>query len=79
MKSAYIWIVVFFRVVAVCLALFGIFSCISGLVLASLTGAGLSLPMILLRLLLVYLLSALVLWFLSRPIARLIVRDLDGP
>ncbi len=78
MKSAYIWIVVFFRVLAICVALFGIFSCFSSLVIASLAGAGLSLPMILLRLLVVYLLSALVLWFLSRPIARLIVRDFDG-
>ena len=77
MKPAYIWIVVFFRVVAVCLALFGFFSASSGLVLTSLAGSGLSLPMMFIRLLLVYLVWAVVLWFLSRPIARLILRDLD--
>ena len=77
MRSAYICIVIFFRVVAVCVALFGFFSTCSGLVLTSSAGSGLSLPMIFIRLLLVYLVSAVVLWFLSRPIARVIVRDLD--
>ena len=77
MRTAYIWIIVFFRVVAVCVALLGIFSAVSGLVLASSAPAGISLPMMIIRLLLVYLVCALVLWFLSRPIARLIVADLD--
>ncbi len=78
MKTAYIWIVVFFRVVAVCVALLGIFSAVSGLALASSAPAGLSLPTMLIRVLVVYLVCALVVWFLSRPIARLIVADLDG-
>ena len=78
MKSVYIWIVVFFRVIAVCFALFGFFSTVvSGVVLRSSAGSGLSLPMMFMRLLLVYLLSAVVLWFLSRPIAGVIIRDLD--
>ena len=77
MKPAYIWIVVFFRVLAVCVALFGFFSASSGLVLTSSAGSGLSLPMMFIRLLLVYLVWAVVLWFLSRPIARLILRGLD--
>ncbi len=77
MKSVYTWIVVFFRVVAVCVALFGLLSTTSGLVVASSAGGGLSLPMLLIRILLLYLASGLVIWVLSRPIARLIVRDLD--
>ena len=77
MKPAYIWIVVFFRVLAVCVALFGLFSVGSGLVLASSAGSGLTVPMMFIRLLLVYLAWAVVLWLLSRPIARLILRDLD--
>ena len=77
MKSPYIWIVVFFRVVAVCVALWGGLSTISGLVLMSSGGSGLSLPAMLLRVLVVQWVFALVLWFFSRPIARLIVGDLD--
>lgn len=77
MKIAYIWTVVFFRVIAVCLALFGFFNTSSTLVIASSAGAGLSLPLMILRLLVVYLLWAIILWLLSAPIAGLIVRDLE--
>ena len=81
MKSAFIWIVVCLRVVAVSVAAFGLFSTCSMLVLDSSRGSGLSVSMglvgLLMRLLLVYLLSAGVMWFASKPVARLILRDLD--
>ncbi len=77
MKSPYIWIAVFFRVVAVCVALFGCFSVSTSFVVASSAGSGLNLPLMLMRFLFLYLLCAVILWLISRPVARFIVRDLD--
>ncbi len=77
MKSSYVWIVVFFRSLAVCVALYGLFAVLSGMVLT--LNGGFSVMMMLLRLLLVYWLSAFVLWLLSRPVARLVLSNLsDG-
>ncbi len=77
MKTPFVWIVVFFRVVAVCVALYGLFTTFSVLVFASFSGGGMSVPMMFLRLLLVYFVAAIVLWVLSRPLAGVITGDLD--
>ena len=88
MKSIHNWIVVFFRVAALCVALYGLFSTIAtGLALLSFFPANLdgiathsdrppSLISLSVRMLLLYLASAATLWLVSRPAARLIVRDL---
>ncbi len=77
MKPSYVWIVVFFRSLAVCVALYGLFAVLSGMVLT--LNGGFSVMMMFVRLLVVYLLSASILWLLSRPVARLVLRNLsDG-
>lgn len=78
MKSAHICIVVFFRLIAVCVILYGFFFTIATpFVLGAFGGSLGRLVDMLFRSLVLYLGSGLVLWFLSRPIAGLILRGLD--
>ena len=72
--AAYVAVVVFFRVAAVCAVLLGVF-----MVAAPVLLTGFSASLLLLRVLLVYLGAALLLWILSKPIASLVVRGIDEP
>ena len=71
-QFAYIAVVVFFRTGAIVSALYGLF-----LLLIPLIAGGFGGSMIMLRVLLVYLGAAGLLWFLAKPIAALVVNDLD--
>jgi hypothetical protein len=80
MKQIHIFVIAVFRVLAVCIARYGIFATLGLSVVFSIFGGdGASLPFssMLLRLFLVYILSAVIVWCLSRPIARLVTHGLD--
>ena len=61
------------RTLAVLLVLFGIYVVVAPLVI---TGFGVSLTVV--RVPLIYFTGAVILWILSKPIAGIIVRGLDG-
>lgn len=74
-QIAFLVVAVFFRTAAVIAALYGLF-----VFLAPLLMAGLFMPRMQLRILPVFLVPAIVLWFFAKPLASLIVRDLhDEP
>lgn len=76
MKSkeiAFVAVTVFFRTASVVSTIYGVF-----MVMTPLLMTGFDLPPMIWRILLVYCLSAAVLWFLAKPIASLVVIGIES-